>query len=109
MFLAINPPENYVYKQFNSDARNDYAFPVKKYKNVYNNVFEILINADLLDYKTNAKTIEHQKHDEKNHTLIIGSIQKLEDDFQITITTQQNETKEITMATSKFTIFFKNI
>lgn len=101
--------ENNVYDYFNFESKSDDAFPVKKFKNIYNNVFEIRVNTDLLDFKTNAEHVEHQKHDDNNHTLIIPHIQKLEEDFEIEITTQDGLTKKITLPTSKFSMFFKNV
>lgn len=99
-----------MYKCLNTETVTyDDRFLLRKFRGVYNNIFELhIFNSSLLHYESNAKTIEHHKN-HKNHLLVISNVQKLENDFTITLTTNRNETKTITLPTSKLGTFFKNI
>lgn len=94
-----------LYRNFKFETTPNDLFVFKKFRGVFNNVYELCVNCRILNYETNAENVQQ---DDKHNTLIIPNIQKLEDNLNIAITTKDGKTV-ITIPTLKFSSIFKNV
>lgn len=106
LFFIVLRDENDTFKNINIEMAHDGIFMLQKFKSVYNNIFELKMHCEFLNYQTNAENV---KQDHENNILIIPNIQKLENNLEIALTIKGGETKKITVPTYKFSSFFKDI